>query len=63
MLNIDCNGSCVCLVSRWHYYVGIDVNSDKNIIKWIIINVKKLWLTLMCFIIGSNYVWAQLKFM
>jgi hypothetical protein len=30
MLNIDCNGSCVCLMSRWHYYVGIDVNIDKK---------------------------------
>jgi hypothetical protein len=30
MLNVDCSGNCVSLISRWHYYVVIDVNGDKK---------------------------------
>jgi hypothetical protein len=43
MLNVDCSGNCVSLISRWHYYVVIDVNGDKkkNRIKWILNNLDK----------------------
>jgi hypothetical protein len=30
MLNVDCSGNCVSLISRWHNYVVIDMNGDKK---------------------------------
>ena len=42
MLNVDSKGNCISLVFKWHYYVGIESNGNRNIIKWIVISVHKL---------------------
>jgi hypothetical protein len=63
MINAYYSRNCVSLVSRWYYYVGIDLNGNRNIIKWIVIIVDKLCWDLYAFIIWLNCVWAQLRFM
>ena len=63
MINADYSRNFVSLVSRWYYYVGIDLNGNRNIIKWIVIIVDKLCWDLYAFIIWLNCVWAQMRFM
>jgi hypothetical protein len=63
MINAYYSRNYVSLVSRWYYYVGIDLNGNRNIIKWIVIIVDKLCWDLYAFIIWLNCVWAKLRFM